>query len=457
MTQLLKSWLAQGPAAQQLISFNHHDLTTGGRFIQQVWQLHQQLLTHREQRWLLTAEASDLFAIGLCAGLLAGKELVLPANTRPGTLEKIDSAFDGVLAERAIAHQGKFLPLTREINQASDGWPQLPQGMEYGELVLFTSGSTGQAKAVRKTVTQLDNEISVLEQTFAKHLPHCGVVATVSHQHIYGLLFKILWPLAASRPFLSNTIESAETIGYYTALFPKLCLVSSPAQLSRMPAALNRERQPSCPSFIFSSGGPLALESAMGVRQCFGSLPIEIYGSTETGAIAYRRQHSSETLWKTFAPIQIEEANGDHALLLSSPFLPDAHMLRSDDRITLLGDNLFRLEGRLDRVVKIEEKRVSLEQMEVLLKQHLWVDDCYLVLLPGSKQQLGAAIQLSKLGKQQLHTTGKPAINAALQLHLSSQFEQDTLPRSWRYLEQLPQNAQGKTVSADVVALFAAN
>ncbi|MCH1926314.1 AMP-binding protein [Shewanella sp. C32] len=454
MTQLLKNWLAQGPLAQQLISFNHHDITTGGRFIQQVSQLHQQLLSHQAQRWLLTAEASDLFAIGLCAGLLAGKELILPANTQPGTLAKLEQEFDGVLSELPIKQQNNYLPLTREINQASDGWPTLPDDCEYGELILFTSGSTGQAKAVRKNVTQLDNEITVLEQTFAKHLPHCGVIATVSHQHIYGLLFKILWPLAASRPFLSDTVETPETIGYYTALFPKLCLVSSPAQLSRMPAVLSGERQPNCPSIIFSSGAPLKLEAAMGVRQCFGSLPVEVYGSTETGAIAYRRQHSSETLWKTFAPIQIAQSDTDNALILTSPFLADNQTLRVDDSISLLGDSLFRLEGRLDRVVKIQEKRLSLEQMESLLRQHAWVANCFLVVRPETKQQLGAAIELSAAGKQQLQANGKPAINAALQLHLSSQFEQDTLPKRWRYVAQLPQTAQGKIAMAEIEKLF---
>ncbi|WP_417761863.1 AMP-binding protein [Shewanella sp.] len=454
MTQLLYTWLEQGPSAQQLISFNHHDIVTGALFTQQVQQLHQQLIARSEQRWLLAAEASDLFAIGLCAGLLAGKQLILPANTQPGSIAELAQEFDGVLADLPLSDSVPYLPLRKQVNSAPATWPTVTDAAHYGELLLFTSGSSGQAKAVRKTLRQLDAEVTVLEQTFAKHLPHCSVLATVSHQHIYGLLFKILWPLAASRPFLSDLVEYPETLGYYSALFPNLCLISSPAQLTRLPAAFNRERQLHIPSLIFSSGGPLPLEAAQGIRQCFGSLPIEVYGSTETGGIAYRRQHSAETAWKAFAPMQIARAAEDGALLLTSPYLPDDQQLRCDDSITLLGDDLFRLEGRLDRVVKIEEKRLSLVQMENLLNRHPWVAQSYLVVLQGQRQQLGAAVELSDAGKAELAANGKLPINNALKQHLLSQFERVTLPRRWRYPAHLPHNAQGKLRPQDILQLF---
>ena len=35
------------------------------------------------------------------------------------------------------------------------------------------------------------------------------IVATVSHQHIYGLLFKVLWPLAAGRAIVFAAVASA--------------------------------------------------------------------------------------------------------------------------------------------------------------------------------------------------------------------------------------------------------
>ncbi|MGS0695911.1 AMP-binding protein [Shewanella sp. 0m-4] len=451
MTNLLKSWLCQGPTAQQLISFNHHDIVTGAAFTAQVAQLHRQLSDSDSKRWLLSCESSDLFAVGLCAGLLAGKQIILPANTQAGTLSELTHEYDGVLANMPICEGKAFLRLDKDLNPTASDWPQT---QNWGELVLFTSGSSGRPKRVAKTIEQLDAEVSVLEHTFAQHLPHCSVISTVTHQHIYGLLFKVLWPLAASRPFLSDLVEYPETLSYYANLFPNLCLISSPAQLSRLPDALDNERQLRSPSLVFSSGGPLSFEASQGVANCYGQAPIEVFGSTETGGIAYRRQHQPNANWQAFAPIEIQQTQSDGALMLKSPYLPDNEWLKCDDKIDLQADGTFSLQGRLDRIIKVEEKRLSLVQMESLLESHPYVAQAALVMLEQPRVQLGAAITLSPLGMEQLEAKGKLALNNQLKNHLLSQFERVTLPRRWRYPEALPLNPQGKRVHANMLALF---
>ncbi len=100
MTELLKTWLTQGPAGQQLISFNHHDIVTGSLFATQVYHLHQRLRARPEKRWLLACDSSDLFAVGLCAALLSGKQIILPANTQPGTLSELTQEFDAIVSDR---------------------------------------------------------------------------------------------------------------------------------------------------------------------------------------------------------------------------------------------------------------------------------------------------------------------------------------------------------------------
>ena len=451
MTQLLKNWLTQGPFAQQLISFNHHDLVTGALFTNQVAYFYEQLLAAPEKKWLLASDASDLFAVGLCAALLAGKEIILPANIQTGTLSELTHEFDGILSDKPLCESHAFILLKKELSLPNKPWPA---SEAMGDLVLFTSGSSGEPKAIRKTLTQLDIEVSVLEHTFAEHLPHCSVISTVSHQHIYGLLFKILWPLAASRPFLSEQIEYPETLSYYTALLPNLCLISSPAQLSRLPKALEHERQLRSPSLVFSSGGPLSFAAATGINQCYGHLPIEIFGSTETGGIAYRRQHEADEPWQVFDRISIDQDLTDGALLLKSPYLADDEWLRCEDKIEPTENGQFRLKGRLDRIVKIEEKRLSLAQMETLMCSHAYVEQTALVILPQFKSQLGAVITLSELGRKVLQEQGKLSINNALKAHLLAQFERVTLPRRWRYPDILPLSTQGKRVTTELVELF---
>ncbi|WP_282109176.1 AMP-binding protein [Shewanella algicola] len=452
MTKLLLNWLTNGPAAQQLISFDHHDIMTGSLFCAHVTHLHNQLSQSDAKRWLLAAQNSDLFAAGLCAALLAGKQVVLPANTQRGTLSQLNHEFDAIIADKPLCEAGEFVSLKKELSLPAANWPK---ANTLGELVLFTSGSSGQPKAITKTLAQLDAEVSILEHTFAQHLPHCSVVSTVSHQHIYGLLFKILWPLAASRAFLSEQIDFPETLSYYLAIMPNLCLISSPAQLTRLPDALDNQPQQRTPSLIFSSGGPLNFESAQAVKQCFKQLPIEVFGSTETGGIAYRRQHQQQQTWQPFERVNVNADPHDGALMLQSVYLdnPDT-WVKCDDKIELLENGQFRLLHRLDRIVKIEEKRLSLAQLEHLLQSHPFVSDAAVTVLEQPRIMLGAAVCLNELGRQTLKDEGKLAINTALKNHLLSQFERITLPKRWRYPNSLPLNSQGKRTSADIAALF---
>lgn len=452
MNNLLLNWLKTGPNTQQLISFNHHAIMTSTRFCAQVTYLYQQLSDQPTQRWLLAAKQSDLFAAGLCAGLLAGKTLILPANTQAGTITQLEHQFDAVIADEPICDAKIYIPLTSDITPPAAKWPKSTQ---LGELILFTSGSSGEAKAVPKSIAQLDAEVSTLERTFADHLPHCSVVSTVSHQHIYGLLFKILWPLAANRPFLSEQIEYPETLSYYLAIMPNLCLISSPAQLSRLPDALDKQLQHRSPSLIFSSGGPLSFEAATDIERCYRQLPIEIFGSTETGGIAYRRQHHADEPWQIFSPVSIKQDEDDGALCIQSSYLENTQLWhKCDDSIELINPQQFTLLNRLDRIVKVEEKRISLVQMELLLREHPLVVDAAVTMLTKPRHMLGVIMTLTDEGKKILANDGKLILNNLIKKHLLSQFERVTLPRRWRYPDAIPQNSQGKRVQAELISLF---
>lgn len=451
MINILTSWLTLGPIDQQLISFNHHNILTGESFTHQVAFLHQQLIETPEKKWLLACDNSELFAIGLCAALIAGKDIILPSNIQPANLLVLKTQFDAVLSDQNLEPSKPFILLKKDANVPKALWPKTNQ---WGGFTLFTSGSSGQPKAVTKSLEQLDSEVSTLESTFAAHLPQCSIISTVSHQHIYGLLFKILWPLASRRPFLSDLIEYPETLSYYSNLFSQLCLISSPAHLSRLPAALEYKHQMRAPSLVFSSGGPLTYDAAQAINQCYSTLPIEVFGSTETGGIAYRRQYKEQQAWEAFAPVDIKQDKNDSALWLKSPYIDSSDWLKCDDKIQLISDNEFLLQGRLDRIVKIEEKRLSLIEMENRLTSHPMVECAALIMIEQPKVQLAAIIELSTSGKEYLDSKDKLSLNTVLKSYLLTQFERVTLPKRWRYPEHIPVNAQGKRVQSQLLALF---
>ncbi|MFX5622702.1 acyl-CoA synthetase, partial [Acinetobacter baumannii] len=65
---------------------------------------------------------------------------------------------------------------------------------------------------------------------------------------------------------------------------------------------------------------------------------------------------------------------------------------RTQDRVEALADGRFRLLGRADRIVKIEERRVSLDALERALREDTEVDDVRVLVLPGHREQLAAVV-----------------------------------------------------------------
>ena len=86
----------------------------------------------------------------------------------------------------------------------------MPEGFNADKSVItfFTSGSTGKPKEIEKTVSQLECEIKELQKMWPCR--YASFYSTVSHQHIYGLLFSLLWPVCAGRPLCPRTISHWE-------------------------------------------------------------------------------------------------------------------------------------------------------------------------------------------------------------------------------------------------------
>ena len=125
-----------------------------------------------------------------------------------------------------------------------------------------------------------------------------------------------------------------------------------------------------------------------------------------------------------------------------------------DDAIDILPDGTFKLLGRLDRIVKIEEKRLSLPEMESFLVMHPLVIAAVATSLIGSRQCVGVVVELSEDGFQQLNQYGKSYVTQQLRQHLIERFEKVLLPRYWRFVEAIPLNAQGKVTYADIPKIF---
>lgn len=397
----------------------------------------------------LYLEDSLEFAAALLGAWLAGKTVWLVADTLPASC--------AALADEAVAFWGEF---------PQDYVPCLPQAgddcvpawstpaPDFPALVVHTSGSTGAPAAIRKRFSQLSSEIAALETEFGALAGDARVLSTVSHHHIYGLLFRVLWPLLAGRPVEAARDEFPETLAARLGAGPCL-LLASPAHLKRLPEHLDWQGAAQLRA-VFSSGGMLEEEASLHARSLLGQAPIEVYGSSETGGVAWRqRRPGAPDDWTPFPGVEWR-AGADGLLELCSG--PAGGWQRLADRVEATEDGRFALRGRADRIVKIEEKRVSLDAIEAALCATGLVREARLLacLDGGARQSLAAFIVPSESGQALLEEGGRNALTPRLRAALAASTHAVALPRRWRYLERLPVNAQGKTTQADLLALLEA-
>ena len=325
------------------------------------------------------------------------------------------------------------------------------------EIQLHTSGSTGRPEAILKPLRCLDAEVAVLEEVFGG----CGaqsVLATVPPYHIYGLLFRVLWPLAAGRVLEAEAIRFPGELAVLVLQRPAPLLVSSPAFLKRALSVLNLGQLDARLHGLFSSGGPLDPEVAAAYNAQLRHKLVEVYGSTETGGIGYRSvtDAAAPPPWTPLPGISVALSGAADAITVTSPFLAMTGPFVTGDRGTILADGRFSLAGRSDRVIKLEERRVSLIEIEDRLKACSEVAEGRVIALTaaGDRVVLGAAVVPSGQGWEKLRVGGKRALTEILHDALKPHVEALALPRKWRFLHRLPETPQGKTIEAELAALF---
>jgi acyl-coenzyme A synthetase/AMP-(fatty) acid ligase/3-hydroxymyristoyl/3-hydroxydecanoyl-(acyl carrier protein) dehydratase len=404
-------------------------------------------------QFALYFEDSLEFAAALLGAWQAGKTVWLTADALPASCAALSTRVDGFLGEFPEDCAALTAPARAVTAGAAPAMRVLDGAFE--ALVVHTSGSTGAPQAIPKRLSQMSSEVDVLEAMFGDMLgADAAVAATVSHQHIYGLLFKVLWPLCAGRPVVADSVAYPEELAALLAERPSL-LVSSPAHLKRLPQLAGWQDARAQLRAVFSSGGPLPEDAAFACADLLGKAPVEVYGSSETGGVAWRQRTRADSVaWAAFPNVEwrLEE---EGALAVRSAHLADDNWLQLADRAEATDDGRFELRGRADRIVKLEEKRISLDALEAALRASPLVGEARLMLDDSAARScLAAFVVLSVEGRAQLQAAGKLALNRSLRALLAASAEAVALPRRWRYLDQLPVNAQGKTTHAALAALL---
>ena len=321
---------------------------------------------------------------------------------------------------------------------------------ETTRIFLFTSGSTGKPKAVPQRMKEFEEDNAFIISKWGSEFTGRRLITTVSQHHIYGFLFGISLPFTLGTPFRRNRVEFPEEFEKLTDV--SYILIATPAFLKRTVEVEDKLAMKNV--WIFTSGGAVSPELAVQTEKVFGFCPLEVYGSTETSGIAYRQQNKDQLVWTPFDNAKIWLGD-DGCIRIISPYIKNPEGFATADLAEIFEDGRFLLKGRSDSIVKIEEKRISMTEVEARLLESGLVEDVKVVALSNDvRQYLAAAVVLNAKGREQFKDTEKFLINRWFHDFLMKYFENVVIPKKWRFMDKLPVDVQGKKHKLEIMALF---
>jgi acyl-coenzyme A synthetase/AMP-(fatty) acid ligase len=313
--------------------------------------------------------------------------------------------------------------------------------------ILFTSGSTGEPRAHNKTWGQLCHGAkAVAEALDWGHAPSCAVLGSVPQQHMFGLETTVMlpWyagiPAHAQRPLLPADLQAA------------LASVDGPSWWMTTPLHLRGAlRAPlALPGLqgIVASTMSLSTELAKAAEAAWGVPVMEIYGSTETGAMAMRRT-AADDCWR---PLQGVTLRREEDAILASGEHFDGPLPLADE-LELLADGRFNWLGRLADLVKVAGKRASLAGLNQSLLGIEGVEDgvYFLPGLDAADGTDGAIEQVQRLSAFYVSPSTTPQqVMEALRSRVDPVF----LPRPLFRVSSLPRSDNGKLTRDSLLRLY---
>ena len=407
---------------------------------------------------------SDIFdsAAALFGCWAAGVRAVLPADTSEALVERLRAEVQAVAGEFPAGCP--IASLT--CQQASEPCRDVIDASK-PLVALFTSGSTGTPTMVVKRLSQLFCEIESINARGhgqEKELTENTVIfSTVSQQHIYGLLFALLWPLRSGRAVWHTRILYPEELLGHICKVNEAAWIASPAHLNRLPEHPLWAKVRPLLRAIYSSGGPLSDEGLKTTLLRTGIAPVELLGSSESGGIAWRKRSveaDGRIIGTGYRPLPATQIRIENSLLvIKSPQLSTNDWETTADMVSLNADGeTFTLLGRADRIVKIEGKRVSLKTVENALLATGLVSEVKAFSRKTNAQstveRIAVAAVTTPKASRLILREGKRALVDTLREELLKHIERVCLPRQWRFTWALPQNALGKATTQAADMLF---
>ena len=434
-----------------------------------------EIIRKKHEKWVLYETDRLRFICGLFSLLLCGRDVFVPSGRHDATITSLFESHTGP----PIGLIGAFSDINSDIQVIFENLPdnpatQLTVAQRWGQVTFYTSGSSGDPKPIIKTAQQLYQEAALIQAQWG-FSPTTTFVPLVTHLHMYGLIFSLLLPLVARASFYVPRVE-----GMWTATSPinvdeagqvdNLVVVASPTigrhcdEITELaePKSLVRDDRPFPVSKVYSAGGKLTIANAERMANLFGCTVTEIFGSTETGAVATRERDTQSTchsdpLWNLLPKLNaiVSDGKTNDMLEVGMPgefAIWGGHVGGSEnapvatgDEVSFVNSRQFKLLGRNNQICKIEGKRIALDEYIRIAEKCDFVEEA--IVLPHKKnkrEMLLCGVQLSETGILNYQMHGKFNTDRVIREHLLKFLSATLVPRTIRYFDNIPRNQQGK-------------
>ncbi|KLI40366.1 AMP-binding protein [Brachyspira hyodysenteriae] len=297
----------------------------------------------------------------------------------------------------------------------------------------YTSGSTGYPKLIEKTLKQFEAEATKIVNQFTDNIKDSLFLYTVPHYHSYGFVFAVLVPFMLEAKCINNRINYLETVNNF-ADYEKITIVTTPAFLKRIDKSSLKIKSK---WYLFSSTGMLEEKVNDLCKEIFGTDVTEIYGSTEAGAMAYRRR-SENQLWTRLSVVKLKvDENG--SIECCSGYTGENVWIHVGDVVNMKNEDEFELLGREDSIVKIEGKRISVQQIDrqILMDKHF--KDSYTIYCKSDKREYIVSFIVMNNKNRNSEDMKKYVID-----YLKGYFETVVLPKKIYFIDAIPRSEIGK-------------
>lgn len=444
----LRTILKHGRPSDHPVAITQDGTRTWSDLTRDIDALIRELGDHDGDRWILHSSSSYRFLAGLLAVITTESTAILPPKPKEGILKKCAETADGALTDASLEEVPDIDPDHHLHLDGHLGGTNAPEQIEFPYLdperpciEFFTSGTTGERSTIEKSIGHLEQDTDAEERIWGEQVDNTCFFGTVSQQHIYGLLLRLMWPLCSGKPFYGDLLMYPDDFrDAVERTSDDAVLVTSPSHLKSFVRSGVTGELSDRIRMVFSGGGTIPAEVSDQAHEQLGYYPLDVFGTTETGGIAWRT--SDATAWNTFNNVETDIDN-DGCLLVRSPAVSTSENWYATGDLAEKHDGSFVLGGRADRVIKIAGTRVSLPEMEDLLDDDDRVDEAVAISIEPDDPTTDRTT-VGMIIKPVDETTDTSSLESELNETISDHFPSVALPKQWVFLDDLPKDQLGK-------------